>query len=248
MKRYHENGMIQLSQSAMEMLAVCPAKYDFACRYNRKDIGDSFRWGIQAHAILEGKEGEYEPEAIQYATSLHRLAIDYDIRVDEHEVTQTFEIMPGIMFKRIIDGIGYWGLTGEPVLIDWKTAERVWMKKTAPGGGYFSPKAMTFQAVSYLIPADWHDWPQTIVFIVGEKGGNGNIYPYHITPEDVTNLDQAIITFADIIRNERFYKVRGFGCGQPGTRYVCPFYEACYKLPGWELLYDEEVKEEEVEV
>jgi hypothetical protein len=236
---------IQISQSALEAWFTCPAKLKYMSQYQRDPLPTALQDGIDAHALLSQQEAAAASvQAIGYFESLWDLKCAYNIELYKQEFTQVLDLGEGIYFKRIIDGIGEW--QGRPVLIDWKTSgkgEWPWFRR---GKEKVVPKSMSFQAVGYLIPPDDNDdWPDTILFLVSDAAGHGNVYAYSRDLEREAEFMDACRLVAHSIRNDLFPHYRGQACGQLGASWACTYLEKCYALPGHEDLFKTEVHEGE---
>jgi hypothetical protein len=244
---------VQLSQSALEYYFGCPSRFRFATQWNSKDKVEALEWGTQAHALLANQKNPEDPgittEACFYADTLDLIAFNQGITVNHHEVSQYLDLGDGITFRRIVDGIGTWkvGQHEIPVIMDWKTCEKgEWYKANTGRGKRVSPKAMTFQAASYLIPPPMDEidrlglkeWPTTMVFVIGDMDGHGEIIAYEYNQEDIDNFYGACRTVQHAINADTFPKVRGYACGQRGGRFCCAFFDLCYNIKGWEAHYD----------
>jgi hypothetical protein len=244
---------VQLSQSALEYFCACPKRFHFATQWNSKDKVEALEWGTQAHALLANQAMPEDPgisnEACYYADTLEQVAYNHGITVNHHEVSQYLDLGDGITFRRIVDGIGTWkvGKLEIPVIMDWKTCEKgEWYKANTGRGKRISPKAMTFQAASYLIPPPQDEierlglkeWPTTMVFVIGDMDGHGEVIAYEYNQEDVDNFYAACQLVRYAINTESFPKVRGYACGQRGGRFCCAFFDLCYQIKGWEEHYD----------
>lgn len=240
---------VQLSQSALEYYFSCPGKFELATQWLSKDKVEALEWGTQAHALLANQKMPHDPdisnEACYYADTLEEIAVNNGITVDHHEVSQYLDLGDGIIYRRIIDGIGSWkvGKHTIPVIMDWKTcAKGSWYHANTGRGKRVTPKAKTFQAVSYLIPPTpeeiaklgLKEWPTTFVFVVGDMDGHGEINVYEYNQTDVDNFYAACHTIKHAINNNYFPRVYGYPCGQRGGSFSCSFFDLCHDIKGWE--------------
>lgn len=245
-KEIDNPNAVQVSASALDMFFSCPAKLKYATQYQRDPLPDILKDGVDAHALLARQEAVTASiTAIGYFESLWDLKCAYNIEIWKQEFTQMVNLGEDIYLKRIIDGIGEW--QGRPVLLDWKTCEKgewPWFRR---GREKIVPKSLGFQAVAYLIPPEDYDedWPDTLLFIVSDAQGHGNVYAYNRSLEAEANFRDACRLFAHAVRNDLFPHYRGQACGQLGARWQCNYLECCYNLPGWETLYKPESHEGE---
>ena len=225
----------------------CPATLN----YNQEYLctkPQEFNFGSRVHELMEkGEEPVDDDQGSVKGLHAKIKELERYIKITPiaRELKQTFEILPGIQFTRIIDLFGAIG--DKLIAVDYKTAyltDKVnWgvvYKEDKP----VSPQSMTFQAVGYLIhPPDdailWKDipetyhgqWPSSIVFLVAPMRGGSKVFEYSKDAAEEKNFYDALkFIYTSWKKGINVYN-RGKSCA------YCPWMEMCYKSAGYESLY-----------
>jgi CRISPR/Cas system-associated exonuclease Cas4 (RecB family) len=230
--------MTSVSPSSLTAFMTCPRQYLFRTQMSLKEMPPWITNGLDAHALLEGREVAHATDtATKYAAKLKKMERDSGILVMRREMRHKILLPGGVQMSRVIDLVGT--INGEPILADYKTTSKMW--EVIPGsGGMVSPKALSFQSFSYLLPIKPEDdienpfgdgvWPKKIVFLIATKQSTQQ-FVVEWSEEGERNLLAAVEMMVTAIENKNFPAVRGDQCKN------CFYRDACYKTPGWKDLY-----------
>ena len=232
----YQMKLLYLSPSSLNRFydSRCPASWEFGRKLEaigKKD--EMMDRGTLVHSMMEGTvpvSDVTDTLAKSLYDKLISLKSGLNIQITETEVWQEFEIIPGVIWQRKIDGIGM-EQGGKKILADYKTGG-AWKVIPSKNGSVASPKSMGFQAIGYLIPPPQvKDWPKQVIFLVAPYRGAPQIFRYNYNKKDHNNLLLAIQHFKESVElfqaSGYFPKVRGYPCEN------CDFVAPCYEEDGW---------------
>lgn len=228
--------MIRLSISAMNNIFPCPAKFFYSRKWRR--IGDKappLVFGGNVHRLMAHQMDVSEATAKERlaAERLMKVEQGMGIQIKQRELRQSFEILPGIKFTRIIDGLGI-DKHGRPIIIDYKTSGRKWETIPLPTGELTAVKAAGWQAIGYLVsPPDVDRWAKKAMYIV-VAGPRTPVQTFSVVfnQQKQDEFYKALEHARYIIDNQVDIKVRSWTCKW------CEFRELCFKCPHWEKNYE----------
>ena len=220
----------------------CPA----AWHYNTKlipigEVNEAMARGTLVHALLEGtiSLGDVtDQKAAMLYDKINSIRSSMNIQIDQTEIWQEFEIIPGVIWRRRLDAIG--SVSGyRTTIIDYKTAGGGW--KTIPiGDNVISPQSLGFQSIGYAVPMPGvKNWPVQVMFIVAGYRGPAQIFTYTYNKVDHKNLLDAIRLVKTAYDTNSFPKVRGYACAGSSTEPPCPFLAPCFNEPNWAAKFTE---------
>lgn len=229
--------------------AGCPRRWHYDRDWRPKEPNEFIETGIETHAVMAGamdldeakwKNTPMFQEKLQALINLSGL-----MKVGKPELEQQFEILPGVVWTRILDQLAR-TTAGTLIALDYKTTGAGWkfLENT-----FIAPQALGTQSIGYLYrpPAtmevwDWPakpDWPETLWYLVVSFRGPGNIIPYQYTRVDEENFFGLLRGAVAAIREARASNwPRAYGRNCLG----CPFDKMCFNLDGHEKFYEKKPK------
>jgi CRISPR/Cas system-associated exonuclease Cas4 (RecB family) len=220
---------IFVSATGITDFLSCPYKFKLRQMWRVKESKDNL--GLIVHRALQEDKEPQEAQAKAFYKQLKELMHVNQIRIKYKERKERFEIIPGVIFTRVMDVIGT--EKGEPVIVDYKTADWPWEEVWG-----HSPQTRGIQAAAYLYPGCNKSWPNKITFLVVNKRSRSQIFSYRCTTSDFVNLISAIKLITLAFKNNTLPYNRGKTC-----RY-CDWSAACFKACGWRRLYEPYDREE----
>lgn len=227
----------EINASRLSMFFACPARYAFSLKWQRRApyVAAHLKQGTNVHALMAGTEPPFDapqPFVQNKMVEEMRLATAGYKWVGEPETKQRVRLTAGLYLNRTIDRMGTFQRRDR--IVDWKTANKSWWTSMAAGTGeVISPRAMGFQAKTYLIPPDKpapfkKAWPTLIEFVVSD-GSNTTVHRYEAKPGD----RQTLIDAVQLVESATsFPAVRGYGCQW------CDFFEMCFETKGYKTKYE----------
>ena len=232
--------------------AGCQATLFYRMKWKiEEDDEDNF--GSMAHQIMfeERMVTASDDQTVGiYVRKFREMEAALGIKVLARELKQSWELLPGIWYTRIIDVVGV--IDNQPFILDYKTAMAPWKTIASEGGKTISPRAQTLQAPGYMItppesvvePELWSrlggQWPKQIVFTVAPLRGRGQIFETRMTPMLERNfMDTAVLAKAQYDQyGPAMLHNYGKACDW------CNYARACHHTPGWELVFKERMFDE----
>jgi CRISPR/Cas system-associated exonuclease Cas4 (RecB family) len=208
---------LYLSATSITDFLSCPAKFAFRQEWSCLDQSDNL--GLRVHRAMELDKEPEEAEEKKMFHKLKELMHVHQIRLTAREKKDKFEIVKGVMFTRIMDGVGTCNRV--PCVIDYKTADRPWEQVE---GIY--PQVLSIQAAAYLYPLE-PKWPTILYFLTSPKYGQTQILEYKRNAKDEKNLFMAISLIQWAWNNKHLPYNRGKTCKW------CDYARICFKSHGW---------------
>lgn len=216
------------SPSAIDAYWTCAYRYFLSRKWTVLATTREMADGNAAHAILEGKLSPQKASlrARNFAETLSELEKNRGYKILAREVDESVLLTRGIVLHQRKDA--YAELKGgQVVVIDYKTTGRMWEEVF---GGWV-PKAHTYQADAYLVktPSGYGSKDvREVHFLVADDVGNSDVFVHPRSALGKANLIDA----ARGVKTAKVFPMhRGINCG------YCPFFNACWDVPGWRGQY-----------
>lgn len=236
---------IYLSASSLDrwLNDGCPARWHYEQDWETKKKESYFELGLKVHRMMEGRprDGDSDdPNAARMYDKIRNLVSSSGLAlINPPEIHQQFEIMPGVIWTRVIDRLAFTP-DGRLVALDWKT-----------GGGWkqiegtmIVPATLGPQSMGYLYPPppempveQWitkPEWPKSMYYIVAGYRGPAEFLPYEYNEEDEGNFFRLVAHVRDsIISASQILWPKAYGkrCLE------CPMNQMCYNVKGHKKLY-----------
>lgn len=239
-------GQFHVSPSGLSSFFDCPAKYMYGRTYRLKEISSELKDGLDVHRLMAGQPRDYVYPSVR-AAKLQQALIHHEkemgLSVVKREYSQRFPLTRTIDLVRIIDALAH--DSEGPLLVDYKTANRMW-SLTRSGYGDIAPKGAGWQSAAYLTvpptPEPYKKWPSRICYLVASDNAPVFAYTYIPVFDDFNNLKDAARMVKAAHDKGKFPKNRGYGCRW------CDFQAMCYERPGWTELYDDREKKAQEDI
>lgn len=245
---------LYLSPTGLMDFAGCQATLYYRMKYKIEEE-DEDNFGSAAHLIMAEERAATSEDAKEvgaYVRKFREIEESLGIRVLARELRQSWELLPGIMYTRIIDVVGL--IDGKPWILDYKTAIMPWKTIATRGGKIISPRAQTLQAPGYMLtpPSDivtpelWGklggvgNWPKQIVFAVAPMRGRAQIFDTDNSPFLESNFMETAKQAKTMYDQYGAAMLHNYGKACDW----CNFARACHQSPGWELVFKERTFDE----
>jgi CRISPR/Cas system-associated exonuclease Cas4 (RecB family) len=201
----------------------CPYKFKLRQELAVKNPVDNL--GLIVHRAMEKDEEPVEKQAKAFYKQLKNMIVVNQIHIKQRELKEKWEILPGIIFTRILDVVGT--MRGKSIIADYKTSDWPW--RDIDG---IIPQAMTIQATAYLHPPPRiRRKDASLVFLVVNKKGMPKTFTYTFDAQDDANLMNTFGLIQYSAARDIWPYNRGKNC------YYCDYAAACLKTCGWKELY-----------
>jgi len=202
-----KSKLVYISPTGLQSWLECPAKLWYSQAWERREQEDNF--GSQAHRHMEsGTPFDAKkdfPKVEPILRKLRELEMQLGYTVLGREVEQTWEMFPGVMFKRILDAMVRLP-AGRFAIVDYKSSSKPWKVirgcvtkrgKTVELSD-IAPKARTLQAAGYTLPPPKDctfmspngftllssEWPDRVLFLNAPESGDARWFMYERNQAD----------------------------------------------------------------